>query len=303
MQPAFPPGLRVIVRDWLSANHVVFRSPDGNVLIDTGYVRDAAETLARVGAALDGEPLDAIVNTHLHSDHMGGNAQVAAHYRCPVSVPAAEADAVARWDDKALLLDYGGQQADRFRNDATIGPGDENLWGAMQWRALEAPGHDMGALVFFNPEHRILISGDALWENGFGFVLPPEMDPDCLPATRATLDAIAALDVRTVIPGHGTPFGDTGAALERAYRRLEGMERDSRRTARSALKAMLMFALLAHRRLDLATLPAYLDGIGFYRDVNDAIFHLPTAELAQMLVDELERSGAVRREHGWLLAV
>jgi hypothetical protein len=30
---------------------------------------------------------------------------------------------------------------------------------------------------------------------------------------------------------------------------------------------------------------------------------LPTAELAQMLVDELERSGAVRREHGWLLAV
>ncbi len=34
--------------------------------------------------------------------------------------------------------------------------------------ALAAPGHDMGALVFYNPEHRILISGDALWQNGYG---------------------------------------------------------------------------------------------------------------------------------------
>ena len=35
----------------------------------------------------------------------------------------------------------------------------------------------MGALVFYNAEHRILISGDALWEHGFGFVMPPEIDP------------------------------------------------------------------------------------------------------------------------------
>ena len=34
----------------------------------------------------------------------------------------------------------------------------------------------MGALVFYNPEHRILISGDALWENGYGFVMPRCMD-------------------------------------------------------------------------------------------------------------------------------
>ena len=68
----------------------------------------------------------------------------------------------------------------------------------------------MGALVFYNAEHRILISGDALWEHGFGFVMPPEVDPAALPATRATLEMLAALDVRVVIPGHGEPFTDVG---------------------------------------------------------------------------------------------
>ncbi len=77
------------------------------------------------------------------------------------------------------------------------------MWGGLEWQALAAPGHDMGALVFYNPEHRILISGDALWENGYGFVMPRALDPAAMPATRATLEMIAALDVGIVIPGHG----------------------------------------------------------------------------------------------------
>jgi glyoxylase-like metal-dependent hydrolase (beta-lactamase superfamily II) len=158
----------------------------------------------------------------------------------------------------------------------------------------------MGALMFYNPEHRLLVTGDALWENGFGFVLPPEMDPACMPATRATLDAIAKLDVRCVVPGHGEPFDDAAAALDRGYRRLALLEADSRRAAKSALKSMLAFALLEHRRLPLATLAAYLGGLGFYRDVNACFFKLPHADLAEMLVAELERSGAARRDEGWL---
>ena len=115
-------------------------------------------------------------------------------------------------------------------------PGTTHVWGGLEWRALAAPGHDMGALVFYNPEHRILISGDALWQNGYGFVMPRALDPAALPATRATLDMIAALDVRVVIPGHGERVHATSApALERAYRahrRVRG-----RRRARGAARA------------------------------------------------------------------
>jgi glyoxylase-like metal-dependent hydrolase (beta-lactamase superfamily II) len=299
----FPPQLHVFVRDWLSANNVMLKSRDGHVLIDTGYVRHAPLTLALVASArgIAGEPLAWIVNTHCHSDHIGGNAALAAHYGCPIAVPAGEAPLVARWDQKALLYEYGGQRADRFEVNAALAPGSSHVWGDLEWRAIAAPGHDMGALVFYNPEHRILISGDALWERGFGFVMPPEIDPDALPATRATIEMLARLDIRVVIPGHGEPFTDVAAAIDSALKRVAAFEADTLRIARHALKVNLVFTLLDRQRLALADMPAYLDRIGLYRDFNRQYFRLPPAELAAVLIGELEKAGAVKREDGWLL--
>jgi glyoxylase-like metal-dependent hydrolase (beta-lactamase superfamily II) len=266
-----PPSVRVIVRDWLSANHVVLRSPRGHVVIDTGYVSTVELTLALLAspAALGGEPLAKIVNTHCHSDHVGGNAALRRRYGCPIAVPAGEARAVNEWDQKTLLLDYAGQECERYRHDELLHPGERYRWGELDWEALATPGHDMGALVFHNREHRILISGDALWEHGFGFVMPPELDPACLPATRATLDRISALEVRTVIPGHGEPFHDVAAALERAYRRLEAFEADSMRIARHGAET------------------------GFYRDLNTTYFRQPPEALADWLGAELLAAGAL----------
>src|SRR5262249_28511931 len=152
---------------------------------------------------LDGRPLAKLVNTHCHADHMGGNASLQRAYRCPIALPAAEVSLIEAWDDRALLLGYADQRAERFVADEGLHAGTVHVWGDLEWRALAAPGHDMGALVFYNEQHRILISGDALWQNGYGFVMPPELDPRALPATRATLEMIAGLDVRCVIPGHG----------------------------------------------------------------------------------------------------
>ena len=109
-----------------------------------------------------------------------------------------EAPLVDAWDTKALLYDYADQDIARFAVDERITAGSVHAWGGLDWQALAAPGHDMGALVFFNPEHRVLISGDALWENGFGFVMPRAIDPGAMPAARATLDMIASLDARAL---------------------------------------------------------------------------------------------------------
>lgn len=301
--PSFPPQLHVFVRDWLSANNVLLKSRDGHVLIDTGYVRHAPLTLALLASerGIAGEPLAWIVNTHCHSDHIGGNAAIAAKYGCPIAVPRALAPLVERWDGKALLYDYCDQRADRFTVDQALGADTTHVWGDLEWRALAAPGHDMGALVFHNAEHGILVTGDALWENGFGFVMPPEIDPAALPATRATIEMIATLDVRIVIPGHGEPFTDVAGALDRARRRLDVFEADSLRVARHALKVNLVFTLLDRQRLELAELPRYLDAVGFYRDFNRQFFRLPPTEFAALLVSELERAGAVRREGAWLV--
>ena len=148
----------------------------------------------------------------------------------------------------------------------------------------------LGALVFYNPEHRILIAGDALWEDGFGFVMPRALEPGALQATRATLDLIATLDIRTVIPGRGDPFTDVGGALERAYTRLALFEADDLRTSRHALKVVLAFHLLDVRTMALAALPGYVSRVGIYRDLNASVLHLPPTELADLLVTSLVRA-------------
>lgn len=299
----FPPQMHVFVRDWLSANHVVLRGRDGGVVIDTGYGKHVPLTLALVASrmGLDGAPLAKIVNTHCHSDHMGGNAALKRAYGCTIAIPRGEAAAVGAWDERALLLVYAGQQSERFEADELLEPGSTHVFGDLEWQVLAAPGHDMAAVVFYNPEHRLLISGDALWANGYGFVMPPAIDAAALPAARATLDTIARRDIACVVPGHGEPFRDVDAALERAYRRTETWEKDPLRMARHALKVVLAFDLLARERMPLASLPAFVDETPLFRDFNARFFNRPAVELAEELVAELERAGAVRRADGDLL--
>ena len=298
-----PPSVRVIVRDWLNANHVVLIGREQSVLIDSGYGRDVAYTLSTVMQTLRGQPLDWLVNTHCHSDHMGGNAAVQSTYHCRLSIPRDEAPIVEAWDEQALWLAYADQRCERFSFDDTVAPDDTFHWGDLHWRAIAAPGHDMAALMFFCEETGLLISGDALWQNGFGIVLPGPDRMERLAATRTTLETIADLPVRTVIPGHGKPFTDVDAAVQRSFQRLAAFERDELRMVRHVLKVMFVFSLMDRRRLAVHELNGYLESVPLYTDFNRRYLRLDPAALAELIVGELERAGAVRRTDGYLTAV
>jgi glyoxylase-like metal-dependent hydrolase (beta-lactamase superfamily II) len=298
----FPESLAVIERGWLSANNIVLMTDESTTLIDSGYDSHKAQTLALVKHALGGRQLDWLVNTHCHSDHMGGNAALQRTYHCHTSIPEGEATLIRAWNEADLVLAPAGQTAERFTIDDTIGDGDLLEMGGIEWQTIHAPGHDMHAVMFYSPEHRILISGDALWQNGFGVIFPvlsaADGDHSGFDATAATLEKIAELEIRIVIPGHGAPFTDVAPALERARSRLDYFRKDVTRLARHALKALLTFVLLDRRRLELAGLADYLDSLGFFHQVNARFLGLNPRALAESLVADLEKAGAIKLEGG-----
>lgn len=302
MSPAgLPSQIQVVVRDWLCANHVLLTGRDATVLVDSGYATRVPQTLVLLDRHLQGRRIDCLVNTHCHSDHMGGNAALRRRYGCRTLVPAGEAALIRAWDEEALWLAYTGQQAERFDFEDELRAGETYRWGELDWRMIAAPGHDPGALVFYCEELRILISGDALWEQGFGIVLPDS--PGGLDDAQRTIERIAELDVDLVIPGHGTPFTGVDAALEHSYGRIRALRCDPIRQARSALKAILTFTLLDRGALPLSDLPVYLSSVALYRDFNARYFKLGPEAFAELMVSELERSGGARREGGQLLPV
>ena len=105
-------GLIVLERGWLSSNNILFGAANPGhetVLVDTGYWTHAPQTLALVRRLLRERPLQRIVNTHLHSDHCGGNHALQQAYGCAVDVPAGETDKVDRWDETLLTYRETGQ--------------------------------------------------------------------------------------------------------------------------------------------------------------------------------------------------
>jgi glyoxylase-like metal-dependent hydrolase (beta-lactamase superfamily II) len=260
MTPRLPATMRVFERGWLSSNNVLFMG-DETALVDSGYVTHAPQTLALVRHALGGRPLDRLFNTHLHSDHCGGNAALQAAYACHTAIPGAEAGKVGAWDEDALSYRATGQQCPRFTFDALLVPGQVHELGGMNWEVLGAPGHDPHALLLFCAQEGILIAGDALWENGFGVIFPELAGEPGFGETRATLDLIATLDARVVIPGHGRMFADVAAALQRACSRLDYLAADPKRNAEYAVKVLVKFLLLERQRLALADLPGLLASI------------------------------------------
>jgi glyoxylase-like metal-dependent hydrolase (beta-lactamase superfamily II) len=296
MKYQLPASMRVFERGWLSSNNILFIGRTQTALVDSGYLTHAPQTLALVRHALGPRRLDRVLNTHLHSDHCGGNATLQAAYGCRIAIPVAEAAKVRDWDEDALSFKDTGQQCARFGFDDTISPGDELVLGDLHWQALAAPGHDPHALLLYCAAERILISGDALWENGFGVIFPELEGEPGFDEEGATLDLIAGLDVRLVIPGHGAPFADAPAALARARSRLDFLAADPRRNAENAVKVMLKFLLLERRQFQAQDVAALLASMPIVERARQRYLALSAAELAEWAMQALVRAGAARRE-------
>jgi glyoxylase-like metal-dependent hydrolase (beta-lactamase superfamily II) len=253
-----PSGFYFFERGWLSSNNILLVDDEKTALIDTGYVTHADQTLALVQSHLVGRPLDKIINTHLHSDHCGGNARLQAAYPAvQICIPPGHFDAVMQWDVDLLTYKATGQQCPRFVPHHVLQPGSTFESGLFTWEVHAAPGHDTHSVVLFEPQQGKLISADALWANGFGVVFPELEGQDAFSEVSSTLDLIQNLDAKAVYPGHGSAFVDVKSAIDRARRRLDQFVSQPEKHQAYGAKVLLKFKLMEFQSLPLVEFLAW----------------------------------------------
>jgi glyoxylase-like metal-dependent hydrolase (beta-lactamase superfamily II) len=229
------PGIeRLTVELPVRPGHVhcyVLSGEDGRLLVDTGLALPGLDDLFR--AELDG-PVDRIVITHMHPDHVWG-AQVAREVTgAPVhqgridyeqclrvwgtedwperiaawfrlhGVPAEMAETMLARDREALPLI-------RFEHDPQLVDEGDRVDG---WDVIALPGHADGHLGFLRGG--VLAAGDHLLPDITPAVgVYPESRPDPLGAYLASLERTIELAPRLALPAHGEPIHDpAGRARE-----------------------------------------------------------------------------------------
>jgi glyoxylase-like metal-dependent hydrolase (beta-lactamase superfamily II) len=292
-------GVTLFERGWLSSNNVLIQGSASapKALIDSGYCSHADQTLALVTSALGTAPLDLLLNTHLHSDHCGGNAALQARYpRLSTLIPPGNAEAVTTWDREALTYAPTGQHCPRFHFEGLLVPGQEVQLGDWRWQVIGAKGHDPHSIVLYQADNSLLVSADALWQNGFGVVFPELEGISAFDEVDETLKLIEALKPAVVVPGHGPAFQDVESAIERARSRLARFRNAPAQHLRHARKVLIKFRLLEWQSIEREALLQWALETPYLSQAMPLESRDAGEAWLNALLSELERSQALRQE-------
>jgi glyoxylase-like metal-dependent hydrolase (beta-lactamase superfamily II) len=218
------------------------RSGDGIVLFDTGMhqqgsMMELERALAMCGLGIGDVRL--VVCTHAHSDHYGQAATICERAGCELwmhpkyehmSVEAADPEAtverrieVARQSGvpEEPLRRYAAEREGRDESgiaaviapDRELVPGVEVMTDLGPWSVHETPGHAPSHVCLFQPERRLLISGDHLLGR-ISLFFDYGYSPDPVGEFVQSLDVVQRLGARLCLPGHGRTFTDVLAHIE-----------------------------------------------------------------------------------------
>ena len=277
----------------------------GIVLIDTGYhepgsLAQLERALSQVNLRL--EHVQLLVCTHAHTDHWGQAAPICEAAGCELWMhPNHEHATRAAEDPSAMLaqrLEIGRQSgvpqtaldryAERFDQKTSSGIAriiepDRDLVDGVEietdlgvWIAYETPGHAPSHVCLFQPERRLLISGDHVLGR-ISLYYDYGWTPDPVGEYLSSLDVVDGLDARLGLSGHGRPFVDVHGHVE-----------GSRRLVEQRLDALLS-ALDEGPKTPLELAPTML---------GEALSEQTAARFLQEVlcyVQHLERSGRVAR--------
>lgn len=281
MTSLFPSNIHVQERGWLSANQIYIHNGLDVDVIDSGFCLHAQQTIDLLQLYLNQSSelhTRHLINTHLHSDHCGGNQALQQQFQFKCYVPESEYASVQQWSfaEKSFLA--LGQPCPPFTAQHALKIGQTIQIGSIDFEIHGTPGHHPHSILLFAPDIGLLISADALWEKGFGALFSEVSNHTGFTEQRATLNLIRSLPVKVVIPGHGSPFTDIQASLSEAYSRLDFLESHPQRNTHHVSQVLLQFMVMFRQKLSLQE--------GLYWCINTPLFIL-SAEQLNLSIEEL----------------
>src|SRR5690242_13751863 len=199
----------------------VLRGDDGRlVLIDAGLNETSAKKALKAAREEAGGEVVAIVTTHAHADHFGGNAAVVKRTGAKVYAPAFD-EAFLRYPFLQPIALYGGADPlDTLRGnfllatpspvDEVIEPGPLTIAG-VEMEIIPLYGHSPGQIGVLVDD--VFYCADV--------VLPASvLDKYRIPYLYSVTDHLAALEraravpCKAAVPGHGPVVDDLGALID-----------------------------------------------------------------------------------------
>ena len=281
--------------------------PDANLLllhgrrpalIDSGFVGHAEQTAAWARERAGHVAL--VVNTHWHSDHVGGNALLQA-MGAGIAASAPDAQAVARRDPGCCLAEYLDQPVRPYTVDMPLHDGQILRLGDAYWQVVHTPGHTPGHLALWQPEQRLLAVGDALSNYDVGWVNIALDGPEAAATALSSLQRLADLAPRVLLPAHGPIPTDPGATFAAALRRAQRLVDDPDGAVRYGARRVFAFALMIRGGIPATEVEPYLHARAWLTDAARLLATTPEA-LAAELVDTMLDTGAIVLRDGRLHA-
>ena len=298
-----PSGFHFFERGWLSSNTLLLQNNAQSVVIDTGYVTHANQLLRLIQHQLQGQVLDQVINTHLHSDHCGGNALLQNTFdHLAVHIPASQWTNVHDWSTDALSFDMTGQTCPPFTATHAVSAHQTLELCGLAWSCIPSPGHDDDSFMLYQPDHAVLVSADALWESGFGVVFPEFLGGGGFEGIAFTLDAIEKLNVKMVLPGHGKPFTDVSQSLASARKKLDFYTHHPEKHALYAAKVLLKFKLMEFQQQNLEAFMAWSLSAPLLQTIHQHFYaNSPLDTWVESLISQMVERKAMRIDSGVLI--
>lgn len=285
-------------RKFPSANMVLIKD-QRPILIDTGFGSDAEETEQLIKeAGVSPEELHLIVNTHYHSDHVGGNFHFQKKYDIPIAAHTWDADLINSCDPEACSAEWLDQPVEPYRVSVLLSDNDEIHTGSSTLKVLHTPGHTLGHISLYEPEEEILICGDLFHGNDIGWLNMFREGVAPIQRSIESLNRLSKLRIRQAYSGHGSQIENPGASIDAAKKRFEKWLKNREKISWHACKRIFAFTLIIKNGLPKEEIDHYLLNCGWFQDFARYAFQLQPEEFVQVLLDEMIRSGAaIWRDH------